>query len=509
MRPTRKNTPIMKLSPILRPLLFAAATVICYNASAQEYARAIPADAAVVVRLDAARIVSLAGADPAALLNGKLGDCAESAPAVLSVLMGIAADPERSGIDFSSPLCIFVSTKTQSGGIAAQVADADCLRALARKAAADAGGRIETVKGVTCMSDKESCLVFDDRAAVMIRCDKAPAPKKLCGEFARRGRGITATEGFRRLAEADGEIAVLVSGSAIDGKDLKHNPVLKEAPINDLAFVGSLKSGWGEVTAEWEIMASGTEAEHFVQKHAAMRGPADGRYADRIPESAVFVSYGAFRGDRLAETADMLSELESPEIDTLIGALSSLDGDFALFLTAPIIKGMSIDMGGMLVAAVKDRTAMNLLAEKLELAEADDGYASNGGETSITLTEHDGTMVMTGGTRAPETAETTETTETAAARVNPQIKGCYGYCYIGVRDIASGLAPVAGLFGSYLSLLSRLEYIEAVAAERSGRSTIRFADADDNIYKFLTDAGAAASERLGISAYAEEVDEAE
>lgn len=503
MRPTRKNTPIMKLSPILRPLLFAAATVICYNASAQEYARAIPADAAVVVRLDAARIVSLAGADPAALLNEKLGDCAEPAPAVLSVLMGITADPERSGIDFSSPVCIFFSQKARSGGIAAQVADADCLRALVRKAAADAGGRIETVKGVTCVSDKESCLVFDDRAAVMIRSDKAPAPKKLCGEFARRGRGITATEGFRRLAEADGEIAVLVSGSAIDGKDLKHNPVLKEAPINDLAFVGSLKSGRGEVTAEWEIMASGAEAERFVQKHAAMRGPTDGRYADRIPESAVFVSYGAFRGDRLAETADMLSELESPEIDTLIGALSSLDGDFALFLTAPIIKGMSIDMGGTLVAAVKDRTAMNLLAEKLELAEADDGYASNDGETNITLTEHDGTMVLTGGTPAPET------TETAAARVNPKIKGCYGYCYIGVREIASGLAPVAGMFGPYLSLLSRLEYIEAVAAERSGRSTIRFADADDNIYKFLTDAGAEASERFSVSAYVEEADEAE
>ncbi len=493
----------MKHSITLRSLLFAAATVLCNNVSAQDYARVIPSDAVGVIRLDIPRIADLSGADPAALLNEKIGDLEEPAPAVISALVSIAADPERSGIDVASPVYVFFSTETRSGGIAARVSDAGKLKTLVRKAAADTDGSIETVKGITCVSDENGRLIFDDRAAVMIWGDNAASPKKLCGAFARRDGGITDTEGFRRMAKADGEIAVLISGSAIDSKEFKHDPALKEVPINDLAFVGSLKSGRGEVTTKWDVVTSSAEAERFVEKNAAMRGPADGRYADRIPASAVFVSYGAFHGDRLAEMADLMLSLDSPECDEVIEALSSLDGDFALFLTAPIIKGMSIDMGGTLMAAVKDRTAMNLLAEKLELDEDDDGYASNGGETNITLTEHDGTMVLTGGTRAPETAET------AAARVSPKIKGCYGYCYIGVREIASGLAPVAGMFGPYLSLLSRMEYIETVAAARSGYGTIRFANADDNIYKFLTDAGTAASDRFRVSVDVEEVEEVE
>ena len=128
----------MKLKLTLGALLFAASSIFCGRLSAQDYAQAIPSDAFGVVRLDAARIVELSGADPSALLKGYIEkQIAMTEPlfSVAAVLADIADDPENSGIDVSSPVYFFFLPQDKSVGIAAKVADRNKLEALSADAA--------------------------------------------------------------------------------------------------------------------------------------------------------------------------------------------------------------------------------------------------------------------------------------------------------------------------------------------------------------------------------------
>jgi len=113
----------MKLKLTLGALLFTASSIFCGRLSAQDYAQAIPSDAFGVVRLDAARIVELSGADPSALLKGyveKQIAMTEPLFSVAAVLVDIADDPENSGIDVASPVYLLFLPQDKGVGICSE-----------------------------------------------------------------------------------------------------------------------------------------------------------------------------------------------------------------------------------------------------------------------------------------------------------------------------------------------------------------------------------------------------
>ena len=498
----------MKLKLTLGALLFAASSIFCGRLSAQDYAQAIPSDAFGVVRLDAARIVELSGADPSALLKGyieKQIGMTEPLFSVAAILVDIADDPENSGIDVSSPVYFFFLPQDKSVGIAAKVADRNKLEALSADAAKRTDGEIGKAKGVTYVSDPKGRLMFDNRAAVMTWSDsdqKADA-KKACAEFAARGKeSIVATEGFRRMSQTAGEVALLISGAAIGENNISESTIYKDAPIGDLAFVFSLNSGAGIASAEWRMLASSDEAEKYIERNAATRGPVDGRYADRIPESAAFVSYGAIHGELMvAMLESALGESfggDNPYRDMMIRALSSLDGDFALYADKPSVTGQKVDFGGALMAAVKNRAIMELLGELVEknnapLTEVEGGYALRGAVgDKPSIIERDGTLVVSNdGMNGVQSAE---------KPMKADVAGCYGYLFVDMKSFTSpDMAVLLGLLdsnGSITALLKRIDTIESIAPTPYGaHGEIRFVDPDDNIYKIVADTAAAVSER--------------
>jgi len=508
----------MKPKLALGTLLFAA-TIFCNVISAQDYTHAIPSDALGVVRIDAARIIELSGENFPALFNEYMEENKpQTGPLfpVAAVLADIVNDPENSGLDLSSPLYIFFSPQNQDAGIAAQVADRRKLEALSLDAAKRTDGKIGKVKKVTYMSDPKGRFMFDDRAAVMIRNGSGEKfdAKKECRKFAARGGGsIVATEGFRRLSQTAGEAAFMISGAAIDDEHISAaQSIYKDVPINDLALVFGLSSGEGAAEAEWRIAASGDRAERYIERNAAMQGPADGRYADRIPDSAAFVSYGAVHGElmvaMLQSALDELSADENPYRDPLIRVLSSLDGDFALFLTEPVIKEMGIDFGGALMAAVKNRAVMDFLDDMImkndiPLTKTANGYVLTGatGGTAPSIIERDGTIILT--------SDGINGIQPADNPLKAKIAGCYGYGYVDVKRFTSpemiSMLLLLDNSGNVAALLKRIDSIESIAPTPFvAHCTIRFTSPDDSIYKIMAETAAAIAACSGSANSADE-----
>lgn len=485
-------------TPKLFVLLVAATMLFCTPSAAQEQARAVPADASMVMRIDVGRILKLADADPLALAQSNIDDLKSVNPVMAEAVAQMLGEPQQAGIDLDSPLFLFVSasqdSKSSCVGMSLRVYDKKRFGAWLDKLSA--AGKELDVKRSGKLSYAESGvagIIFDgDVMALYVNTgNKDMSVKDMRSMFDPKGGGITSNEGFARMSKIRGQIAVMISGSLYGGLNAgKLALMYKNMPLEDMVFTGGVNSSDGKAEISWESVALTPEAERSMAEFTQMLAPIEGRYAGCIPSSSLLTYYVGLRGGAFMHMLkDMLGdEAKGEEIDLIEKLVSSIDGDVAAYAAMPAMEGNSIDFPAALMASVKDRSIMDFIAAKLaesgtEPEKTADGYAVTNNGINIYITERDGTMTVSSMAGADKAVQNPMTAD---------VKGTYAYSHIDAKAILKAVGPFLGLVdsdGSIASLLGRLDSLQSEApTTHSTRSVVRFTDSGDNLYKFVADA---------------------
>ena len=475
---------IMFKKSVLSGTLLAAALLCGGVCAAQDAASLIPADAAVVVRINSGRILDKMGGDEF-VSNVMRAVGQEAAEAVSS--------PEEWGIDLDRPAYVAVSNgEDVSATVIMNLSDA----ALFERAAQDfCGGWVHRRGDVAWVENDGRCAVFDSHVAVA-----ADARGERDAAWWRRALehngGGPATEGFRRMMEADADIAVMVSGAIFDEDELAvmKNIYGNDLPIEDISMVLGLSSGRGVAEMRYGVVPESDAAARCLAENTAGMRRVEGRYADCIPASSMLVMYSAIDGAKVSETLARLQLLadtgEDEDFAQLRRIVESLSGDIAVVMGAPVADGDGVSAPATIMAQVADGELMDFAVRKLgdgaPVEKTDDGYVVEADGTNVWIGVRDGDMVISTVDGMMSLPKASDPAALAGCREG------YGAFYLDVKQLLAAARPFLELLdsgGSAVSLHSRVDRVEGLAERPdSFRCTVYFTDGGDNLYRILADA---------------------
>ena len=312
-----------------------------------------------------------------------------------------------------------------------------------------------------------------------------------------RVKGLPAN-GLRRLEESDADMFVMASGSVVEEDELARMKDLygNDMPVEDLTFVWSLDGDDGVARMHYGVVAESDAAAKYLDRNTMGMKRVEGRYADCIPASSMFVIYSSIDGDRMTDMLSRLqifadeNESESEDWASLKRVVGSLSGDMAVVMGTPVVDGGNASIPATVMARVKSREIMDfvvqMFGDNVPVEKSDDGYVIGAGGDNIIMSCRNGDMVVTtveGMASLPRAAEPTT------------LKGSregYGGLYLDMKGLLAAAGPLIGLLdggGSAVSLLSRIECVESYAERPdSFLCTVRLSDERDNIYRILADA---------------------
>lgn len=470
---------------IVRKILSCAAllSALLVNGvcAAQDALSLVPSDAEVLFRIEAGRILEKMGGEE-----------------FISVVMA-SDDPqaeefsiEEWGVALDKPVYMALR-RNESYVVAMSLSDADDF---ARTVQKKCNGKLHSRNGVSWIEDSDLCFIFDSGRAVAVSADRDTDigywRSRLASDDG-RVKGLPAN-GLRRLEESDADMFFMASGKFIDDDELARVKDIygDDIPAEDLTFVWSLDGDDGAARMHYGVVAESDAAAEYLNKNMIGVKRVEGRYADCIPASSLFILYNAIDGEALAEAIARLQLFDEDDADKdeILRLVASISGDMAVVLDAPAIDGSSATIPATVMARVKNRAIMDFVVRKLgddtAVEETDDGYVIDAGGTNIIMSERNGDMIVTtveSMTSLPRAAEPTA------------LKGCregYGGFYLDVKGILASAGPFIGLLDggdSAVSLLSRIECVEGYAERPdSFICTVRLSDERDNIYRILADA---------------------
>lgn len=481
---------------VLSCVSFVASVLCCGVCAAQDAASLIPADASVVMRIHAGRIMEKAGGEELTARIVSMVEENASGGGELSL-------PGKWGVDTDMPIYLSITRDSRgidgvSVAVAMNVSDAELFERAAQEMC---DGRVRSRKGVSWAEDEDVCMVFDSHLAVVATVDGTRDAAWWRDMVARGGRteSVSAAEGFGCMMESDGDISVMVAGTAIDEDELS---TLKgiygtDFPIDGMSLVWELASDRGLAEVHYRIVAESAEAARYLEQNMSGLRRVEGRYADCIPASSMLVIYSAVDGGKIAEMMSRLSALAETETDEdneylalLQRLVGSLSGDLAVVLGVPTLADNSVSIPSTFMAQVSNRELMDFvvrqLGEDVPVEETGDGYVVGAGGMNVWMSMRDGNMVIS----TVEGMGSLPRAETPAA-----IKGCregYGGFFFDMKKALSAFGPMLGLIdgsGKISRLLARIDSVESFSERPDTlRCTVRLSDGSDNLYRVVADA---------------------
>lgn len=481
---------IMFKKSVLSGTLLAAAILCGGVCAAQDAVSLIPADAAVVMRISTGRILEENGGEE---FLAKVMEMAglQAAETVSS--------PKEWGVDTGKPVYVAISNDGDaSAAVIMPLSDAALFGRTVQELCVS---RVHRRGDVAWVENDGRCAVFDSHVAVA-----ADARGERDAAWWRRALehngGGPATEGFRRMMEADADIAVMVSGAIFDEDELAvmKNIYGNDLPIEDISMVLGLSSGSGVAEMRYDVVAETDAAARYLEENTAGMMRVKGRYADCIPASSMLVMYSAIDGAKVSEALARLQLLadtgEDEDFAQLRRIVESLSGDIAVVMGAPVADGDGVSVPATLMVRVADSEMMDMdfVVQKLwtdmPVEKRDGGYVVEADGTNVWIGVRDGDMVIStvdGMMSLPKASD-------PAALVG--CRGSYGAFYLDVKQMLAAARPFLELLdsdGSVASLLSRVDRVEGLAERPdSFRCTVYLSDGEDNLYSIMADALAAA-----------------
>lgn len=470
---------ILSCAALLSALL---ANGVC---AAQDALSLVASDAEAVARIEAGRILEKMGGEE--FISKVMGpDDASDGKKTFS--------PEELGIALDKPVYVSLC-RGESVAVAMNVSDeAD----FARTVQDICEGKLHSRNGVSWIEDDDLCIVFDSERAVAATVDEGRDVEywrsRLMSDDG-RVQGLP-ENGLRRLEASDADMFVMASGKFIDDDELARVKEVygDDIPVGDLTFVWSLDGDDGAARMHYGVVAESDAAAKYLDRNKMGMKRVEGRYADCIPASSMFVIYSSIDGgsisDMLSRLQILADENESEDWASLKRVVGSLSGDMAVVMGTPVVDGGSASIPATVMARVKSREIMDfvvqMFGDNVPVEKSDDGYVIGAGGDNIIMSCRNGDMVVTtveGMASLPRAAEPTT------------LKGSregYGGLYLDMKGLLAAAGPLIGLLdggGSAVSLLSRLECVESYAERPdSFLCTVRLSDERDNIYRILADA---------------------
>lgn len=470
---------ILSCAALLSALL---ANGVC---AAQDALSLVASDAEAVARIEAGRILEKMGGEE--FISKVMGpDDASDGKKTFS--------PEELGIALDKPVYVSLC-RGESVAVAMNVSDeAD----FARTVQDICEGKLHSRNGVSWIEDDDLCIVFDSERAVAATVDEGRDVEywrsRLMSDDG-RVQGLP-ENGLRRLEASDADMFVMASGSVVEEDELARMKDLygNDMPVEDLTFVWSLDGDDGVARMHYGVVAESDAAAEYLDRNTMGMKRVEGRYADCIPASSMFVIYSSIDGgsisDMLSRLQILADENESEDWASLKRIVGSLSGDMAVVMGTPVVDGGSASIPATVMARVKSREIMDfvvqMFGDNVPVEKSDDGYVIGAGGDNIVMSCRNGDMVVTtveGMASLPRAAEPTT------------LKGSregYGGLYLDMKGLLAAAGPLIGLLdggGSAVSLLSRIECVESYAERPdSFLCTVRLSDERDNIYRILADA---------------------
>lgn len=480
---------IMFKKSVLSGTLLAAAILCGGVCAAQDAVSLIPADAAVVMRISTGRILEENGGEE---FMAKVMEMAglQAAETVSS--------PKEWGVDTGKPVYVAISNDGDaSAAVIMPLSDAALFGRTVQELCVS---RVHRRGDVAWVENDGRCAVFDSHVAVAAdaRGERDAAWWRRALEH--NGGGGPATEGFRRMMEADADIAVMVSGAIFDEDELAvmKNIYGNDLPIEDISMVLGLSSGSGVAEMRYDVVAETDAAARYLEENTAGMMRVKGRYADCIPASSMLVMYSAIDGAKVSETLARLQLLadtgEDEDFAQLRRIVESLSGDIAVVMGAPVADGDGVSAPATIMAQVADGELMDFAVRKLgdgaPVEKTDDGYVVEADGTNVWIGVRDGDMVISTVDGMMSLPKASDPAALAGCREG------YGAFYLDVKQLLAAARPFLELLdsgGSAVSLHSRVDRVEGLAERPdSFRCTVYLSDGEDNLYSIMADALAAA-----------------
>ena len=293
----------------------------------KDYANVIPENASLVASVDLAQLLEnceLSEADYDKLKSemGKVLKDGMDAKQT-AVIDRIMADPLESGVDFRKRAYLFAMPEAKEAGILFAVSDKGKLDALMDVM----DETLEEADGCRYMvPDGKSVLVYDD-SALLLAASSVKTSEALQQEvlewMSGKGASYAATEEFRRLEAAEGEIAIVTSLDIMPQqyKMMGAMGLPQGVELKDIKNLVSLCFEKGELVADVEALYLADAVRNMAESQKKLYG---GKVSDKF--------FGKFPAD------------------ALLWAGFNMDGkELYTFLSSNPVIGPQLQNGGMLV----------------------------------------------------------------------------------------------------------------------------------------------------------------
>lgn len=209
----KKNKFYLSFIMLITALMLAS----CCN-DVPDYAKLIPKDAAIVIRVDVRQISKKSGFGDNDKLKKKIENVVKEnmSGKVKEKVMAIIDDPAEAGLDLRDPVFIYITPEHSQGGIVGAVYKAEKFEELLNVFAKETG--VDKVKkdGDQYYIDFGGVLVtFNDdwfHIGALNDGDAKQAAKALVKRFESEKNSIVDNEGFKKMCEKDGLAQLFIQG---------------------------------------------------------------------------------------------------------------------------------------------------------------------------------------------------------------------------------------------------------------------------------------------------------
>lgn len=377
MKLTNLSSCIRAAFAVLALTLFAAC-----SKSTPDFARLIPKETPVVVRLDLKQMAEKAGEGKGDAVSAKLKQNLEQqglSPDLLQKAKAIVDDPAEAGVDLREPLVLYVSdANAKSGGLAGKLHDADKFGQLVTALAAEAGqpapqadGDLHLLyyNGVQLAYDADAFLI----CTVKGTADDAAAYAKQ--RFAAEDdASLRARDDFKEMCKAEADVQLLVSGIALrqlaSDADVARALALLPADLNpdDYSSLMSLNFETGQVVLHTQSIALTDQAKDYMKKNQAALGKVSDKFLAYVPENALFAAAANVDGEKLCEQLmpflEKEGKLKDDEKNAVRQVLGSLKGDVLMALCGFDTAKGPAGVNAFLLAEAKSVEGLNTIVNQ-------------------------------------------------------------------------------------------------------------------------------------------------
>ena len=348
------------MSWILSCLAVMAMITSC--AETPNSAELIPDDAVAVLSIDAADLFKASALDENTKIKDEymmLLDQSGLARKTRNFMEEIIDNPEKSGVDFTTPLMLYVG-QDESGGLVGTIASASDFTTFINTMGKEAGSEFESVdqiketelnyaklaNGVFVMFDDAKFVVYGG----MEKNDDALLDDMEALFEQGAEKSVVGAEEFQKMLAMEGQVKLMVQGEVIElakkmDRDVRRamqmvNSMYGDIDLTDVAYLVALNITDGEVTLIGEVVPQTEAMKAFIEENAALSQEIVGTHLAYLPEDVLFMMVANTNGEAVVEKVlELMKKIGSSNnipdevMDMITKAAKTVDGDITFAMT--------------------------------------------------------------------------------------------------------------------------------------------------------------------------------